>query len=437
MTIDTNKLKTDLKQLIEKHEDNYSRLLRSKKYESKYNGYVEEIMHLTSKLDEVNATFATRIYWVLHDLTDFPRCKNCGKPIKRNVISVKQGYSGNQGVYFCSNSCSQKSQEHKDKMHKLALERYGANTISSAPQIIEKIKAVRRQHIEKDPEYLDKIRKKMEQTCFNRYGAKNPMQVEDIRTRAQETYKKTMMERYGATSGFKAKSIQDKIKSTNRKRYGVDYTLQSRQYQEKMQKLAQTNEAKQKRIQKHRIQAYNRMVSKSNVIIPKFSLEEYLALERTCRTYSQPLLWHCNECNTDFYAIPFQNCHKFEWARCLRCHPKIFDGTSEAEKEVAKYIADILPNESIIMNDRTILKNPATGCMLELDIYIPSLKRAIEYQGTYWHSVEGNIVAVQHDELKRNLCQQLGIKLLQLEESTWKYARNVAKQLIREFLTND
>lgn len=58
-------------------------------------------------------TFRTKLYWIVHDLTDFPRCKECGKPLEhKNIDSVSRGYCD-----YCSNSCSQKSEETQNKIH--------------------------------------------------------------------------------------------------------------------------------------------------------------------------------------------------------------------------------------------------------------------------------------------------------------------------------
>lgn len=94
------------------------------------------------------------------------------------------------------------------------------------------------------------------------------------------------------------------------------------------------------------------------------------------------------ECGCDFEAVPFEHCYNGSIARCMRCHPIINTGYSAAEKTVLEFIKEILPDEQIIENDKNTIINPETGRNLELDIFIPSLMKAIEFQGTYWHSLE-------------------------------------------------
>ena len=53
-------------------------------------------------------------------------------------------------------------------------------------------------------------------------------------------------------------------------------------------------------------------------------------------------------------------------------------GTSNAEREMQDYVKSI--HQNVICNDRTIISPK------ELDIVLPDVKLAIEYDGSYWHS---------------------------------------------------
>jgi len=54
---------------------------------------------------------------------------------------------------------------------------------------------------------------------------------------------------------------------------------------------------------------------------------------------------------------------------------------------------------------------------MELDIYIPSLKKAVEYDGTYWHSKPE---AKAKDQRKNEQCVQTGIQLLRIPEAEYE-----------------
>ncbi|HSH52207.1 MAG TPA: hypothetical protein VK982_10850, partial [Bacteroidales bacterium] len=65
-------------------------------------------------------------------------------------------------------------------------------------------------------------------------------------------------------------------------------------------------------------------------------------------------------------------------------------------------------NHKMVYNDRTVLNG------LELDIYFPELNIAIEYQGDYWHSIPET---VERDKRKKQLCEEIGIKLIEVWDS--------------------
>ena len=73
---------------------------------------------------------------------------------------------------------------------------------------------------------------------------------------------------------------------------------------------------------------------------------------------------------------------------------------------------------------------------LELDIYIPDLKIAIEFNGNYWHSEENldrhSISAKIYHQQKSFMCREKGIRLVHIFEYEWR----VKKDLIIEYLKN-
>lgn len=77
--------------------------------------------------------------------------------------------------------------------------------------------------------------------------------------------------------------------------------------------------------------------------------------------------------------------------------------TSFPEQAVLFYVRKIFPDS--INNERTILAGK------ELDIYIPSCKTAIEYDGEAWHVNE------EKDAEKSNMCRMKGIRLIRIRES--------------------
>lgn len=104
--------------------------------------------------------------------------------------------------------------------------------------------------------------------------------------------------------------------------------------------------------------------------------------------------------------------------------------SSKGEKEVCD-IVKVFTKELIIENDRTQIINPLTGHKLELDIWIPSLNKAIEYNGTYWHSLSDRI---EKDKEKERQCKEKGIDLLVIKEEDWQDCRNLCEMRIYKFV---
>jgi len=107
--------------------------------------------------------------------------------------------------------------------------------------------------------------------------------------------------------------------------------------------------------------------------------------------------------------------------------------TSKMEKEVLSTVKDIT-NEKIIPNERTLIKNPLTNRFLELDIWIPSLKKAIEFNGEYWHN--SNRVK-KIDRIKKDQCRHIEIDLLIINEKSWKSNEENCVSKIRSFINEN
>lgn len=85
---------------------------------------------------------------------------------------------------------------------------------------------------------------------------------------------------------------------------------------------------------------------------------------------------------------------------------------SVGEKAIAELITTWLPNETIILCDRKTISP------LELDIYLPEKKIAIEYCGLYWHcELQGKDRNYHINKL--NKCNEQNITLLTIFEDEW------------------
>jgi hypothetical protein len=108
---------------------------------------------------------------------------------------------------------------------------------------------------------------------------------------------------------------------------------------------------------------------------------------------------------------------------CIVCN-NITSGTSSDEKEIADFIESL--GLEIIRNDRKILQGT------EIDVYIPSMKIGIEFNGLYWHS-EIRTPANYHSE-KKEKAASLGINLIHIWEDDWELKNNIVKSRLLNLL---
>jgi hypothetical protein len=105
---------------------------------------------------------------------------------------------------------------------------------------------------------------------------------------------------------------------------------------------------------------------------------------------------------------------------CTICNP-INKHTSGLEIQLCEFIKNNY-NGEILENDRTVLNGQ------ELDIYLPELKLAFEFNGVYWHN-ELNKPDNYHKN-KSDICEKLGIQLIHIWEDDWIYKQNIVKSMI-------
>lgn len=100
---------------------------------------------------------------------------------------------------------------------------------------------------------------------------------------------------------------------------------------------------------------------------------------------------------------------------------------SKLETELYEYIKT-LTKEKIYRNKKTIIEDETQK--YELDIYIPSLHLAFEFNGTYWHTeiIKGKYF----HQIKTKLCYEHGIQLIHIFEFDWKANKDVIKEHIKE-----
>ena len=109
----------------------------------------------------------------------------------------------------------------------------------------------------------------------------------------------------------------------------------------------------------------------------------------------------------DFKQLP--DCH-LRGGGCPKCAKQV----SKAEDKICEILKCLNPQQ----RDRSILNGK------EIDIYIPSLRIGIEYNGLWWHSEELGKNKNYHIN-KLEECNKQGIKLIQIFEDEWVNNREI------------
>lgn len=168
----------------------------------------------------------------------------------------------------------------------------------------------------------------------------------------------TCLERYGVDNASRSAEIKAKAKQTCLERFGTDNIFKNKEYIKKctFKKLGVSNAAKLSSV----------IQKRKNTLKKKYGVDCSFKLVK--------------------------NFNK-----------------SKGELELYSYIKTLFPTS--ISGDREKIEP------LELDIFIPELNVAIEYDGDYWHNLPE---MKRRDHLKTKICKLKNIKLIRIKESDWK-----------------
>lgn len=142
---------------------------------------------------------------------------------------------------------------------------------------------------------------------------------------------------------------------------------------------------------------------------------------------SQLIWWKSEDCGHEWQATPHQMAKR---PLCPTCYPA---GRSAGEIELFSFVKSVCKRygvDEIISNDRSLLSHVMSPDgrehVYELDVYVPDLKLAFEYNGDYWHSDESIVQskpmfssAEEYHELKETACAERCVQLFFVWEHEW------------------
>lgn len=102
---------------------------------------------------------------------------------------------------------------------------------------------------------------------------------------------------------------------------------------------------------------------------------------------------------------------------------------SKGEIELCQYIKSIYPGD-VQENSRDIIGKK------ELDVYLPELNLAFEYNGDYHHKLKEEKYPGYHVQKKKD-CEKKGIKLIEILDTQWRKNKEKLKKFIKETCYNN
>lgn len=250
----TNTIIHEIQRVIDAFPRNFSKKLSKEQIE-----YIEN--NVDPKVKDYK--FAMKVYWVLHDIHEFPECKTCGNPVVKPIKSIPHGYYEDAKIYrFCSTKCACKSdgwiKTHSGPQTPERIQRrivtnnrkYGGNAPACSKSVVKKMRAT------KEERYGDSGYNNHAQavrTCNEKYGVDNPSQVREIQLKKEATclenhgvrcklhdgeyMKKVFTDKYGVDNPMKVEEIKERSRQTCRKTYNADCYFQSDEYKTKLPEI--------------------------------------------------------------------------------------------------------------------------------------------------------------------------------------------------------
>ena len=253
----------------------------------------------------------------------------------------------------------------------------------------------------KDPQLISKSNQKRKETWEVVYGG-HPMKLQEVQTKHQDS----MVEKYGTTHALQSEILQTRAKQTRLDRYGdPNYSNRVKANQTKLEKYGSVNNH-QKRTLSALQKRFNEYL---NIEILDLHQHDMITGNKyDIRCMSCGRVWQCSLMN---------NYHP----QCSKCSTR-YIRTSKGHQEILDFLRTQLPNTDILTNTRTL------STKFELDIFIPSLNLAIEFNGLYYHNDQ--LRDKKYHLKKTRVCLSQGVQLIHIYEHEWYHKQDLVKSML-------
>ena len=302
-----------------------------------------------------------------------PACVVCGGRVSLN------GTVGWRRT--CSVRCAARDPATRERTKRTAEERYGGHHTQTAEwkqQVKERVEA-------------GSFKKGIE-TLERRYGVRSVFALPDVKRRSQQT----LQERYGVTNAQQVEEVKARTRRTRIERYGRPGGPPM--------PMGDANPMRQPAVV---------FQSRCN----KMAQVDWQELERDKQFTFIGILggqhqWRCLSCGSDNVSD--------------RLNATCYCQRQTIEAESVRWLRET--GDEVVTNSRKVVPG------IELDIYCPQHKVAIELNGTYWHSETILAKRVEnprhYHRMKHDRCKQAGIHLLQFTDMEWTQQPDIVRSMV-------
>lgn len=382
-------------------------------------------------------------FCLIHNVEPY-KCEICCKLAKFSGSKNKEHLGYNT---TCENCSPNNSKKKKQKF---------SNTIKNrSKEENKKIFEKRRQTLKEkygDENYTLFGSNSFKEKLKEKYGDENYHNI--------EKYKQTMLEKYGVDHNFKLLNSSEKskkyweehyddninkIKQTCKNKYNSDNFFSSEKFKEKTKQTlisiyGSVSNAYKKRYEKNKQtkinlyndENFNNSVKTKNTLKQR---QEIFENNNNCTKFNTLIELYGQGWKSLNLNIIYDGRYRYISNDDI---PKIqkyisvnhnVQTVSKGEIELRDFIKSLTPF-NVLNNVKNIIYDNTNN--FELDIFIPELKLAFEYNGNYWHSLE--FKNKYYHQYKTKLCYSFGIQLIHIYEFDWIKNNEQIKHQLYELL---
>lgn len=384
--------------------------------------------------------------------THFSTCECCGAAIASKISKGNILFRG-----YCSTECLNKTK--REKTVKTNIERYGAAVPSQNEEVKQKIRntnmerygvpsylcaghtrdlanaSLREKYgVESNISQSAEIQEKIRERAQREYGVDHPNQRPEV----IQAHKDGMVAKFGYESPQQVPEIKQRTKETVKQIYGVENVMQSEEVKAKM--IQRSREVSGVDWPSQRPELIRQRTEKLRMNFAESIQDEtirtnYLKFRADPKAYLESL--QKKPTLTSLYkSLGYSD-------GTAVCSILIDNGLqdlvdfrySSMESEVCDFLKSLIPDVNIQMRNRRII------APLELDIYLPNYKIAIECNPTYTHNStvppfgdRTKVLPPYYHKEKSDLCKKRGIFLFHIFGYEWTYKQDVIKSMLSNLL---